>query len=300
MAKWKYYGNGYWGPDNEQGQKNAAQIADTTSRYTGGFDWLKKTYDTLFNGSAEQISEKNASMQERINRENIAAQEKINQDNIKFQTQANKENLAFANKNFEYQQQLNNQLMQREDTAVQRAAADYQAAGFNRLLAVGQPASASGMQTSGGSAEQGTPSLQAGKQEAYIRVGQNLNMLDMALNTMGKINDLATSKIQREYIKGQVTGQSIMNDINKIKKLREEYASETDKYNRQLIEKQIESLQHNIKIAIEGGRPVGIDNKAGNLWSLLDKILGGVEHNTSNSKNPIIKGIGKVLKFIGF
>lgn len=300
MAKWKYYGNGYWGPDNSQGQKNAAQIADTTKRYSSGFDWLRKTYDTLFNGSAEQIAEKNLSNQERINRENIAAQEKINQDNIRFQTEVNKQNLAFANKNFDYQKELNNQLMMREDTAVQRSMKDYQAAGFNKLLAAGQPAQATALQTAGGSAEQGTPSLQAGKQEAYIRAGQNMSMLDMALNTMGKINELATSKIQRDYIRDQIKGQQIINDINKIKKLREEYARTTDKYTRRYLEKQIEALQHNINIATESGRPMGIDNKAGNLWSLLDKIISGVENNTSKSKNPVISGIGKVLKFIGF
>lgn len=299
MAKWKYHGNGYWGPDNEQGKKNAAQIADTTKRYTG-FDWLKNTYDTLFNGSANQIAQNNANMQEKINRENIAAQEKINQDNIRFQTEANEKNLAFANRNFEYQQQLNNQLMQREDTAIQRAVGDYQAAGFNKLLAIGQPAQASGMTTAGGSAEQGTPSLEAARRDPYIRTTQNLSMLDMALNTMGKINELASSKIQRDYIKGQIIGQQIITDINKIRKLREDYQRETDKYSRQQIEKQIEALQHNIDIAKESGRPIGVDNKAGNLWSLLDKILSGVENNTKGSKNPIISGIGKVLKFIGF
>ena len=299
MAKWKYHGNGYWGPDNEQGRKNAEQIADTTKRYTG-FDWLKNTYDTLFNGSANQIAQNNANMQERINRENIAAQEKINQDNIRFQTEANEKNLAFANRNFEYQQQLNNQLMKREDTAVQRAVGDYQAAGFNKLLAIGQPAQTSGMTTAGGSAEQGTPSLQASRSEAYIRAGQNLSMLDMALNTMGKINELATSKVQRDYTRGQIIGQQIINDINKIKKLREEYGRVTDKYSRQQIQKQIEALQHNINIATESGRPIGVDGKAGNLWSLLDKILSGVGRNTKGSKNPVVSGIGKVLKFIGF
>ena len=40
--------------------------------------------------------------------------------------------------------------MNREDTAVQRAVNDYQAAGFNKLLAIGQPAQTSGMQTAGG------------------------------------------------------------------------------------------------------------------------------------------------------
>lgn len=51
-------------------------------------------------------------------------------------------NYGFNRDQFKYQKQLNDLLMQREDTAVQRATADYQKAGLSPLNAVGNPAQA--------------------------------------------------------------------------------------------------------------------------------------------------------------
>ena len=48
----------------------------------------------------------------------------------------------FANeRQFNYQKELNNSIMQREDTAIQRAMADAQNAGLSRMQALGQTAS---------------------------------------------------------------------------------------------------------------------------------------------------------------
>lgn len=65
---------------------------------------------------------------------------------------------------FNYQKELNNMLMQREDTAVQRRAKDLQAAGFNKLLAAtGEAASVSGMTTFGGNAGGGPNKIDTGE-----------------------------------------------------------------------------------------------------------------------------------------
>lgn len=295
----KYYGNGYWGPDTEAGKKGYEKNRAGQPKSGNAGQWLKNTYDTLFNGGANQISESNRVAQEKMNAANIASQERMNAANISMQKEANKLNLDFANKNFEYQKQLNNQTMEREDTAVRRSIADYQAAGLNKLLAVGQSAPTSTMQTAGGSAEQQISRSESARQEAFIRNSQNMSVLDMALNTAGKVNELANSKTQRELINKQIAGQQIVNDWNRIKKLREDYARETDKEQRKLIKKQIEALTHDLNIAMESGRPVGVDNKASNLWSFIDKIVSGVQNNTSKS-GGVVGGIGKVLKFLGF
>lgn len=56
--------------------------------------------------------------------------------------QNDKWNKQFAEKQFAYQQDLNRQIMEREDNAVQRRAADMKAAGISKNLAAGAPAQA--------------------------------------------------------------------------------------------------------------------------------------------------------------
>lgn len=69
------------------------------------------------------------------------------------QNKWNKQQQKNWEQQFQYQKDLNNLMMQREDTAVQRKARDLQAAGFNKLLAAtGEAAPVSGMTTFGGQA----------------------------------------------------------------------------------------------------------------------------------------------------
>lgn len=69
-------------------------------------------------------------------------------------------NTILANKQFKYQQQLNQTLMDREDTAVQRRAKDLEASGLSKTLAAGGAAAAQPM--SAGEAPQVDPSLAQG------------------------------------------------------------------------------------------------------------------------------------------
>lgn len=66
---------------------------------------------------------------------------KVNKENVAETNTANKE---IAQMNLDYQREYNNQIFAREDNAVQRAAADLQAAGLSKTLAAGSRASAGG------------------------------------------------------------------------------------------------------------------------------------------------------------
>lgn len=60
-------------------------------------------------------------------------------------------NSKFSQEQFDYQKALNQQIMDREDTALQRRVADAEAAGINKYAVAGQGASASNLSTFGGS-----------------------------------------------------------------------------------------------------------------------------------------------------
>ena len=68
-----------------------------------------------------------------------------------------------------YNRDLTANIMDREDTAISRAAADMEAAGINPLLAVGSPATSGGMSASEPARSGGDQYLEALKTKAYLK-----------------------------------------------------------------------------------------------------------------------------------
>lgn len=85
-------------------------------------------------------------MQER----EIDRQDYWNQQTLDMQKAVNAQNQANWNKEFNYQQKLNNLTMQREDSAYQRAVADAEKAGLSKWAVAGDGASATSMSTASG------------------------------------------------------------------------------------------------------------------------------------------------------
>lgn len=99
----------------------------------------------------------------------------ISAQNYKQQEKWMKQQQENWNTQFEYTKWLNDMQMKREDTAVQRAKTDYEAAGFNKLLAVGQPAQAGTLTNFTGNAGGSAPQIDYKSEspiEAYLEARQ--------------------------------------------------------------------------------------------------------------------------------
>lgn len=104
----------------------------------------------------------------------------------------------FANeRQFNYQKELNNSLMQREDTAIQRAMADAQNAGLSRMQALGQTASTSNYSSA-------DPSM---IQSNLGELGAKMDSLDFSYSELEELKrhnretELNTSQANADYSK---------------------------------------------------------------------------------------------------
>ena len=143
--------------------------------------------------------------------QNVAYQKEANTQNVEMQKEINSQNIAF-------QEQENEITRQREDTAVQRAAADMTAAGLSKTLAAGHPASAAALSAPVASAPQVSPVNNSYKYESAL---QRMNIAQLLQDIAVKGEQLAQSKklndAQVDLIRSQAVGQNNINETFKEK-----------------------------------------------------------------------------------
>lgn len=122
------------------------------------------------------------------------------------------ENLAYQREWNEYQKSLNEQIMQREDTAIQRQVADARAAGISPLAAsnVGQAQTGTSVQT--GSPLENTFRRESGSSPLL----ENLQALNTAVGAFSSlqssIENIQNMSLKRDLLSAQLQGQRYSND----------------------------------------------------------------------------------------
>lgn len=193
--------------------------------------------------------------------------------NRETQKDINASNLAFAQKQFDYQKQLNTLQMQREDNAVQRRAADLQAAGMNRLMAAGSSAEAGGMTTFSGSANQ---------QASQMNIESNPQILAAMIQQAREANaGIAQTKAQTDLIKAQTATEEMRTENISIDSWLKKITGAKTKEEKKRIMQEIINMkdendrandihEHNKNVANKNTHNYwGIDNRAGNIYELL-------------------------------
>lgn len=121
------------------------------------------------------------------------------------------ENLAYQREWNDYQKSLNEQIMQREDTAIQRQVADARAAGISPLAAsnVGQAQTGTSVQT--GSALHNDMKYESGANPVLEKL-QTLNQfVGIAGSISSQIQDLSTAFLRKDMLSEQLKGQQYSN-----------------------------------------------------------------------------------------
>lgn len=119
-------------------------------------------------------------------------QNKLQKEAFEHNKEMNQWQREFAEKQFTYQAQQNDLTRQREDNAVQRRAADLEAAGMSKTLAAGSAAQASVTGTAGSSSANSVQAPQLSKREAW-RVEQ-INAIGTALSIANAYEDIKVKR----------------------------------------------------------------------------------------------------------
>lgn len=113
------------------------QIAQETNDYN---ERMQREYNQAMSDMTAKTNETNKQIQESVNESNKAMQESANATNMQIATDTNNlnkaiadQNLAFQREQQDYEEALQKQIFEREDTSYQRTVADMKASGLNPL-----------------------------------------------------------------------------------------------------------------------------------------------------------------------
>ena len=190
---------------------------------------------------SDRIGEAHEAMQKNIDRKREDEFNRQQQRN--WQTQFD-ENKMIDRRNFAYQKELNETQMAREDNATQRKVKDLEAAGMNKLLAIGQEASSSGMQTYGGNAHGGN----SGGGVSDYSGGAFMSKGTQIMDNLVKQSMIGKTQAETEYTAQKTLTEFEETARRKIQVLRERIAKEKDEYMKRNWQNEIDQIEADINL----------------------------------------------------
>ena len=197
----------------------------------------------------------------------------------------------FNERQFSYQQDLNKQIMNREDTAVQRRAHDLQNAGMSKWLAAGQGASSSVLGSAGSS------SAQAPSQAPFFSLMPNLQQgINGALSVYGAIANARNTEANTAQALAQadLIKANTMTEVN-YRRAQIEASTDLTKQQKDNLLKEYDKLTHDLKLSQQ--QDIRTSDQMHSIYNSATSFVGKT-FNTAGKGLNIIKGIfsGKYSK----
>lgn len=197
------------------------------------------------------------------------------------------ENMNFQREAFEYQKQLNQLQMNREDTAVQRYAADLQAAGMNPLLAAGSQADT-------GSYTSYNPSTVEGNvQNPLGEIANAANgIMQNVLSWSQEVKNIQQTQLQNELIQEEILNQDYKRkNLDSQTFLNNLLAAKTDEEKRKIIYDTLNSYQEYLQRVndYQINRRYGLrtNDQVNEYFNTYKAILGEFKDENSQTRKTV-------------
>lgn len=184
---------------------------------------------------------------------------------------------------FDYQRNLNNQIMTREDTAVQRRVADLEKAGMSKWLAAGQGASSTPLSTSNGA---------VGGQNANTHNMDLKGSIMAGINVAQQVQGITNSMTQRQNTIADTTLKSAEANTQRKEALLKEAQELNVRKNTEKQSKEIEEINKRLQKIDKEMRSLDVQNST-LFYNLQQSLLLGLRTTDQlNGTLNWLKGLG--------